>query len=189
MRQQPWNFVPVRFYDFGGTPPPPPGGDEGFWNTYDWSQYNPNGQPFSTVPYAYYDITATNGSEVFPAARVFSRYVAPTGQTIGLHLTYPVPDVANAIPTVPDPLQSAMLEISLGGPPPNDILRERWCWPVPQPGELEAVEALIRATANSKIVRIARLINNPGSPRPTYLGPNYWLLPVAADTYLVQPSP
>lgn len=39
--------VPVRFYQFGGTPPPSPGGSTGVgqntgnWNTYIWAQYNP----------------------------------------------------------------------------------------------------------------------------------------------------
>lgn len=49
--------VPVRFYNFGGTPPPPAGGGNApngapspangsNWNTYAWMQYNPNGKAF-----------------------------------------------------------------------------------------------------------------------------------------------
>jgi hypothetical protein len=92
----------------------------------------------------------------------------------------PVPDVANAIPTLPDPLQSALFEVQV----PAGNVRERFSWKVPQPGELEAVEALIRATAESKWIRIARLLENPG-PTTTYMGPNYWLLG-QADANLVQ---
>jgi len=44
--------VPVRFYQFGGTPPPPAGGGTppaaGNWNTYIWAQYNPKGTAFPT---------------------------------------------------------------------------------------------------------------------------------------------
>ena len=42
------NALPVRFYQFGGTPPPGAGGTPGGynWNTYTWSQYNPRGTTF-----------------------------------------------------------------------------------------------------------------------------------------------
>lgn len=39
--------VPVRFYNFGGTPPPPAGGGgQGNWSTYAWAQWNPKGTSF-----------------------------------------------------------------------------------------------------------------------------------------------
>lgn len=182
LRQAPWNFVPVRFYNFGDTPPPPPGGDEGDWNTYAWAQYNPSGQPFGHVNFAYFDLNGTNGTEVFPAARVFARLPAPSGAKIAVQLRYPVPNLAASLSAIADPLQSAEFEVSFD--PANEVLRERFCWKVPQPGELDPVEALIRATAESKLVRIARLITNPG-PTQTYLGANYWLTG-QADQYLIQ---
>jgi hypothetical protein len=48
--------VPVRFYQFGGTPPPGPGGTQpggggpniGNWSTYTWAQYNPKGTTYPT---------------------------------------------------------------------------------------------------------------------------------------------
>lgn len=186
LRQRPWNFVPVRFYQFGGQPPPVPGGDDGFWNTYDWAQYNPSGLAWASTNYAYLDLNGTNGRETFPVARVFARWPGSTGQTVAVGLTSPVPDVANAIPSLPDPNQTALLEVYTD--PVNHYIRERFAWKVPQPGELEAVEALIRATADSKLIRVARLIENPSSrPSPTFMGPNYWLTGVG-DTYLALPS-
>lgn len=183
LRQTPHNFVPVRFYQFGGDPPPPSGGDGGDWNTYAWAQYNPSGQPFSFPGFAYLDLNGTNGSETMPVARVISRVPAPGGVNISIDLKSPVPDVAGAIPGMPDPLQSATLEVMW-----NTTVVERFTWAVPQPGELEAVEALIRATADSKYIRVARLIENPSSdPQYTFMGPNYWLTG-QADAALVQPS-
>lgn len=182
LRQRPTNFVPVRFYNFGDTPPPPAGGDGGDWNTYEWAQYNPNGQPFTFPGFAFLDLNGTNGSETMPVARVISRLPAPGGANISIDLKAPVPDVANAIPTPADPLQQALLEVMWGG-----TVVERFTWDVTQPGELEAVERLIRATAASKYIRIARLILNPSSdPQYTFMGPNYWLTG-QADAPLVQP--
>jgi len=42
--------VPVRFYQFGGTPPPGAGGGPtgSNWNTYTWAQYNPKGTTYPT---------------------------------------------------------------------------------------------------------------------------------------------
>lgn len=179
LRQVPANFVPVKFYEYGGTPPPPPGGDEGDWNTYAWAQYNPNGQPRVDLDLAYLDILARNGGPPFgdtPAVRLYVR-AGISGQ-IGVEFSTPLPDSASNIPEVNMPNQTALLHVFV-----DNQLRERFAWKIPQPGELEPIEALIRAIAESRVLRAARLINNPG-PRKTFLGPNYWLVGTAG----AQPS-
>lgn len=40
--------VPVRFYQFGGTPPAPAGGAGGNWNQYTWAQWNSKGTTYPT---------------------------------------------------------------------------------------------------------------------------------------------
>jgi hypothetical protein len=163
LRQTPWNFVPVRFYEFGGNPPPPPGGDEGFWNTYAWAQYNPNGQPFTFTNYAYLDLNATNGTEILPALRIMSRYVQPTGTNIQVQLSSPAPDSR---------LQQALFQVWFDG-----TLVERFAWDVPRPGEVEPIERFIREVDQSRYIRPIRLLVNPSQRQsPTFLGPNYWLV-------------
>jgi len=181
LRQQPWNFVPVKFYEFGGTPPPPAGGDEGDWNTYAWAQYNPNGQARVNLDLAYLDIFGRSGGPPFndiPVVRLWVR-AGVTGQ-IGVEFTTPLSNMASEIPEVAMPNQTALLHVFKGGQ-----LVERFAWRIPRPGELEAVEALIRGIAESRILRPARLIQNPSSgPSETFLGPNYWLVSTAS----AQPS-
>jgi hypothetical protein len=181
LRQQPWNFVPVKFYEFGGTPPPLPGGDEADWNTYAWAQYNPNGQPRVDLDLPFLDILARNGGPPFgdtPAVRLWVR--AGVSGSIGIEFSTPLPDSASTIPEVPFTHATALLHVFVDG-----HLRERFAWKIPQPGELEAVEALIRGVAESQIIRPARLVVNPSSvERQTFLGPNYWLVSTAG----AQPS-
>lgn len=180
LRQTPTNFVPVKFYEFGGTPPPTPGGDEGDWNTYTWAQYNPNGTERVDIDLPFLDITARNGGPPFgeiPAIRVFVR-AGITG-TVGIEFSTPLADMANSIPEVPFPHRTALLHVFHNG-----AIVERFAWRIPEPGELEPIEAFIRGVADSHVIRPARLINNPGSDRPSFLGPNYWLVSTAG----AQPS-